>query len=1152
MMKLRLTVFLMGGVLAFLQAADPVVCIPKISNERASRLLQAENWNENDWVGAAVLRSFSNRSTASVGIPEGTAFHLMHDGENLWLAAVCTEADFASARAFKRGSEDDLTLDEAVQVVIGLEGKVSGNLTMGGYEGGFSSLGKCEHLYEMTVNLAGASSRRYDETPLAAPRFEHRLLRSNDYWAALLKIPFASVGVIWKEGASLYFNAFRFYRGERYGWHLPNFGGYNNLPMGRAVLLDTPRNDDATVENVPASIANKDSASRVPFVSKGQLAMEYYPASGEVAAEVPADAMDEMLVLTANGKSVSARRDAYWPTRLKLPVAIETGTEFEASLTANGRQLLKKSFTAKAPRTWRHGVAKEYLEDRVPYPWVSPSFKDGVLKLKHGTMLFGEEMLPQSIRNCRGVEILSAPITLEGESGGKPLPQNRRASFSQTTTAVEMFSETLSGLELKTRIEYDGFMTVRARLTGLASTVPDTLKLHIPLSKELARYVNNGSSQQLIQSASYGYSGNIRTNLWVGDRNGGIIFAYGHPLFFSPQNGKQVVLDGDDLVLHFVSQKGGTIPPDGTVFEFHLQFTPFRDDTIPLMDSKLWFESWSDYQSYPDLSKTKEVAKRVEAAKKEGKDFFLYFGQVMAEDAPEYAQYPTDFMAAPRKALYKRAYNPGKDVPCSVICFREEAGEFMLDKIEQLVEQAALHGVYLDGPSIPFQCENLNHPCARYLPARWDGSWHEGDIPGQRSYMKRLRGIFDSRGVKHPIWHHTGGGFGLVHFAHCDFYWDGEHLSRYRRGYLLPPDFFSIIYSGYPFGYQGVFLPIFYIDATLTTRQSLAWTAPHGVVSSIGGGSYCPDFLKITKRHPNVTFYPYTGEQPHIGILNSNTLCTSYYLTDTEAVLISGNIVYHGTQENMVDVSKMFPGKELQISCLNREEVPDFRDGVLRFSVAERDLRIYHIAPKETDVSSLNLPTPWRKEADVPPAEPLQVQKEFIHANWLPSEGVFAPIAESGLPCGLKSNNGKALLRYAKSLPDNIALKMKFRHSGKFKFTVDGVDVSFDYHPAKGWFIENLDEHDSLDRSDVTLKAHGHSYSVLDRVVSLEIYVIEGRIAFFYDNVRILQFGLPSQKYAQGHTLAIETKDNDWIAFDIGYLGPSSASEMPQWPHPVH
>ncbi|MBR5025841.1 MAG: hypothetical protein IKX48_12290, partial [Victivallales bacterium] len=97
----------MGGVLAFLQAADPVVCIPKISNERASRLLQAENWNENDWVGAAVLRSFSNRFTASVGIPEGTAFHLMHDGENLWIAAVCTEADFASARAFKRGSEDD-------------------------------------------------------------------------------------------------------------------------------------------------------------------------------------------------------------------------------------------------------------------------------------------------------------------------------------------------------------------------------------------------------------------------------------------------------------------------------------------------------------------------------------------------------------------------------------------------------------------------------------------------------------------------------------------------------------------------------------------------------------------------------------------------------------------------------------------------------------------------------------------------------------------------------------------------------------------------------------------------------------------------------------------------------------------------------------
>ena len=544
------------------------------------------------------------------------------------------------------------------------------------------------------------------------------------------------------------------------------------------------------------------------------------------------------------------------------------------------------------------------------------------------------------------------------------------------------------------------------------------------------------------------------------------------------------------------------------------------------------------------------MAKRVQAAADKGRGFYLYFGQVVAEDAPEFAEYPADLFAYPRRPWYKRGYDPGKDVPCSVICFREEAGEFMLDKIDQLAEEAGLPGVYLDGPSVPFSCDNLNHNCSSYLPARWDGSWHEGRVAGQRSYMKRLRGIFDSRGYKFPIWHHTGGGFGLVHFSHCDFYWDGEQLSRYRRGYMLPPDVFSIIYSGTPFGYQGVFLPFFYCDSTLTTRQSLAWSAPHGVLS-MAVGSTMPDFMQITRRDPETRFYPYTGEQPHIRILNDNTLCTSYYLAGNEAVLISGNIVYHGTQKNEVDISGLFPGRELQVRCLNREEEPDLRDSVLRFSVAERDLRIWHIAPADVDVSAFNLPDPTRPKADAPAAEPLTEQDAFVPENWTIESGTFAPIAETGLPFGLKSEGKPAVIRYAHGLPDNIHLRMNFRHSGKFRFFVDGVEISFDYHSAKGWLVEKLDNFDSLDRCDVSVAAHGRSYSVLDRPVKLDVYIIDGRAALFYDGVRIIQYGLPMKNYEAGHTLAIETKDNDWIAFDVEYLGPAAEEDMPHWEHPV-
>ena len=282
--------------------------------------------------------------------------------------------------------------------------------------------------------------------------------------------------------------------------------------------------------------------------------------------------------------------------------------------------------------------------------------------------------------------------------------------------------------------------------------------------------MNPGSSQKLYQTGGFGYRGNAYSSaFWIGSQNAGIIIDSDRQLFYSPRNGRQIEITGDEVVMNFVTPDG-IIPPEGTVFEFFLQGTPSRTDTISLMNADFWFESWSDYQSYPDQTKNEEMQRRIKAAKDNGKDFFLYFGQTLAENTPEFQQFTTDIMAEPRRPWYKRAYNPGKDVPCSVICFRGEAGEMILDGTEKLAVNNGLPGVYLDGPSSPFACDNLNHRCSAYLPAIWDEPWNKGQVSGQREYLKRLRGIFDSRGSRHPLWHHTGGGYHLVTFALCDYY----------------------------------------------------------------------------------------------------------------------------------------------------------------------------------------------------------------------------------------------------------------------------------------------------------------------------------------------------------------------------------------------
>jgi len=239
------------------------------------------------------------------------------------------------------------------------------------------------------------------------------------------------------------------------------------------------------------------------------------------------------------------------------------------------------------------------------------------------------------------------------------------------------------------------------------------------------------------------------------------------------------------------------------------------------------------------------------------------------------------------------------------------------------------------------------------------------------------------------------------------------------------------------------------------------------------------------------------------------------------------------------------------VHCLNRDEIPEYEKGILTFQVAERDLRVYHIAPAEIDISGFDLPNPKRQPASIAPASELPTQNSFIPEHWRVESGLFEKIPESGLPYGIRSKDKKASFCYAQSLPDNFQLKMKFRHSGKFRILVDGVNVSFDYHSAKGWYIDGMDSFDSLDRSDVTLAAHGKSYSAVGKTINLEVFLIDGRVAVWYDGVRIIKNALPAKAYLDGHSLKFEVEGQNWIAFDVKKLAKATAEDLPKDIHPV-
>lgn len=152
----------------------------------------------------------------------------------------------------------------------------------------------------------------------------------------------------------------------------------------------------------------------------------------------------------------------------------------------------------------------------------------------------GQRLCPDSILAC-GTEILSGPVRIEAVANGKTVPVLPYSRLAQTGGALLAESRNSCGIEVKTRVEYDGFMIVRLRLNGISAEKLEKLTVRIPVRRELATYILRGLSQNLVTLDQYGYRGDSG-EIWLGNAAGGISFDFDRRFFFSPANGRQTKL----------------------------------------------------------------------------------------------------------------------------------------------------------------------------------------------------------------------------------------------------------------------------------------------------------------------------------------------------------------------------------------------------------------------------------------------------------------------------------------------------------------------------------------------------------------------------------------------------------------------------------
>jgi hypothetical protein len=1082
-----------------------------------------------EWDTAAVVRDLWLTGNAE-RLPAATEFLLQYDDRFLFVAVRCEEREAGYPRAFPRGPTDQLCDDDAVQVVLGTadEHMVRRDvLNMGGYANALGQpVAAADHYYQFTVNSVGATSRTYNEGPLDRPLFETVIGRLDSGWVAELRIPFASAGISDPTQLKLFLNLFRFRPPDTAAWHLPAFGGYAPMPLGRLHLLPAEQADRRTVQALDA----RPEAQAAARDQTARATLAWYPLARRAVAEVRNGTAAEVnAALRVTGLPEHAATVAAQASRrliVELPADKALPCTAEAVILAGDAAILVREtieMTAVETPEWLGTqVAADYVSDRVPWPWTQPQVAGDTTTLQHGSLGFGSNGLYRAAL-LAGEELLSGQGEILIEAEGRTLtPEPLALQVTRVgNTAVAAAELRLADgyLDVRSTVEFDGFTLCKLRVRGLPPGSIGRIAVQFPLRPENARFVHRFRVQDIRRLTGCGWEGPAGP-VWLGGNERGLAFDSDTPLFLSTQRRSQVQVIEEAgrtwLRLNLVDA-AGQVQDDGHVFRFIVQPTPTRRVSLKkdgLFHASMWFEEWSDYEGYPDLTKLPEVTRRAAEAHAKGKPFVVYFNQMLAENSPGFKEHRSEFIVPPGLMWYQRAYDPGRGVPCYVCCARGPYGDLLLHGMDRLAREADLDGVYMDGTSVPWECTNPAHrACDGTVPVTWDGE-EPTPLLATRDFLKRVRGVFDRKG-RAWMFAHTGGAINIATQSLCDGFYEGEQLSRYRPGYRLPLHTFAVGYCGIPWGFRTDTLPHSYGVRRMMTLAVLHDTEVGGEAAELEQRIF-GDF----QDDAAVAYHPYWRPQPHVRRLGGDVVF-SYYRKADAAMLVVSNLTWE-RQEPDLEVSALFPGQPVRALDVDAQAPLPLRDGHVRLDLLPHRFAAVRIEPAEA-VARPPEPPPQAKTADWRVAG-------FDPADWdlHPQASGVTVIPDWDLGRGLKGVKLTSTLYHdygtatftAHPVAANGTFRLRLQHQARFQIDIGAWCLQWD---GQRWHLPRDPWREGTVYQPKTTDDQPH-----ELVLSLR----EGRLDAVYAG-QALARDVPVDGLGPSTLLQLRTWSGEWMAFTL-------------------
>lgn len=296
-------------------------------------------------------------------------------------------------------------------------------------------------------------------------------------------------------------------------------------------------------------------------------------------------------------------------------------------------------------------------------------------------------------------------------------------------------------------------------------------------------------------------------------------------------------------------------------------------------------EDWTMVQNY-GVPYDEEIFKEfVRKCHRRGLKVMVYFGYEISSLCPGFDSMCDEYLNKNARGNFVGGWQREPMQRDYTVCYNGGYSDIMIKRVEYVMDNYGVDGIYTDGTYVPWECANEAHGCGRRDA---EGKLHETyPIYAVREHVKKLYAAVHARGGR--IDTHQSSCCMMATLAFADSYFDGENIQGFLKEDIgnLKTDTFRAEFMGQNMGIPCNFIS--YTSEDYTMRLLSGNTLIHNVfprANHIGDLDYISRLWRIYDDFgtDKAEWCPYWREQSIT--TEDERAYMSYYKRDGEALLI--------------------------------------------------------------------------------------------------------------------------------------------------------------------------------------------------------------------------------------------------------------------------